>query len=846
MRPLAANWDGMKRVILLVLFLLPGVRTLAEDIRVTASIDSEVIGIEDQLHLTITVSGRESSHVDAPRIGDVKGFRIVAGPDVSSRLEWADGEAKNWKAFSYVLLPEKEGQFTIAPVEIAVGNRIFRTEPLQVRVTSAPQKRSPVRPGMPRPVPGPENVFVTAELDRDTAYQGQQVTLSYLVYTTISISGIDLQESPPLNGFWVEDLEIDRNPKGIVRIVDGREYRVFTVKKQALFPTSSGRVRIPSSTFALSANTARGFFDFFGRTETVFRRTPELILNVKPIPEKGRPTGFSHAVGSFSLSAKIDKNQVTAGDAVSLRVALEGKGNLKMIPEIGLPSFSGFTVYSPRRSDDIRALGDGRIGGNRIWEYVLVPVVAGEQTIPSVSFAYFDPEREEFTTLSTTALELKVTPGVAEPATHLKNANSADIHPLKEFLGDPGEDGTPLYRTYWFYVIAALPLVFNCGALLCLKRSSGGKAKSAGETAVEQLRLAEKEGLSQPRLFYDRASAALSGYLSNTFNLSEIELTTDGLTAALSQHRVEEDVVQETITCLQECDYGCFVAASGSPEKMRELADRIRKIIDALDKRGKTGVSAGAASIVLLLLFAPGLCLPSHMDLSPEKLFGKGNSEYEKGNYKEAAECYRQLLRSGLESGAVYYNLGNICFREKRLGEAIYYWEKSLQKSPGDREALANLALADSLIEGGSRFVQDAPPARLFAAVQEFFSIEQQSLAALFLFVVTNLFFSVRLLAKDPRRSIRGIRAASVAAILFIVCTATLGWRIYERDFCTKGVVLESGVEVRSAPGQDSPTVSTIYEGTRARVDQSEGEWYRIRLVNGLSGWIHRDKLRIF
>lgn len=845
MRPLAADWNGVKRVILLVLFLLPGIRAFAEHIRVTASIDSEVIGIEDQLRLTITVSGRESGNVNAPRIGDVRGFRVVAGPDVSSRLQWADGEARNWKAFSYVLLPEKEGQFTIAPIEVAIENRIFRTEPLQVRVTSAPQKRSPVQRKMPRPVPDPENVFVRAELDRDTAYQGQQVTLSYLVYTTVSISGIDLHESPPLNGFWVEDLEIDGNPKGIARIVDGREYRMFTVKKQALFPTSSGRVSIPSSTFALSANSAGGFFDFFGRTETVYRRTPELILDVKPIPDKGRPAGFSHAVGSFGLRAQIDKNEVTAGDAVSLRVALEGKGNLKMIPEIGLPSFSGFTVYSPRRSDDIRASGDGRIGGSRIWEYVLVPVEPGEQTIPSVSFSYFDPEREEFETVSTTALELKVTPGVAEPAPDLRSAKSADIHRLKEFLGDPGGDRTPLYRNYWFYVIAAIPLAFNCGALLYLKRFSGGKARSARETAVEQLKLAEKEGLSMPRLFYDRASAALSGYLSKTFNLSEIELTTDGVKAALSRNRVEEAVVQETMTCLQECDYGRFVAASGSPEKMRELAGRIHKIIDALDKKGKTGVSARAASAVLLLLLAPGLCLPSQMELSPEKLFGKGNSEYRKGNYKEAAECYRRLLESGFESGAVYYNLGNTCFREERLGEAIYYWEKSLQKSPGDREALANLALADSFLEGGSQFAQDAAVPRVSAAVQEFLSIERQSLAVLFLFVLTNLFFSIHLPAKDPRRSVRRLRAAAVAAILFIVCTASLSWRIYERDFYTRGVVLESGVEVRSTPGQDSPTVLTIREGTRARVDQSEGEWYRIRLVNGLSGWIHRDKLRI-
>jgi tetratricopeptide (TPR) repeat protein len=83
---------------------------------------------------------------------------------------------------------------------------------------------------------------------------------------------------------------------------------------------------------------------------------------------------------------------------------------------------------------------------------------------------------------------------------------------------------------------------------------------------------------------------------------------------------------------------------------------------------------------------------------SSSSVFTQGNSEYQKGNYASAEQYYSRILKSGADSGALYYNLGNACFKQKRLGEAIYYWEKALQKLPADRDIKENLDFASLLI----------------------------------------------------------------------------------------------------------------------------------------------------
>jgi hypothetical protein len=594
-----------------ILFWITGC-AWGQDTQVTASVGSDSVGVQDQVQLSITVSGKDSGDAEPPRISSLQGFRIVSGPNVSTQFQWINGRTNSSKSFIYVLIPEKEGQFTIDPVEVRVGGKGYRTQPLQVRVTSAPRSSPPQQQRSVNPLDpfggleeeedlrgskvAAEDVFVRAELDRSSAYIGQQVTLAYRVYTRIGITGFQLQESPPLSGFWVEDIEIDKTPKGIHQVVNGREYLVFTVKKQALFATATGKLKVPSSIFAISAETQGNFFGVFGRTETVYRRTPEASLDVNPLPAAGRPADFNNAVGSFSLSSGVDKKQVATGEAVALRIKLEGQGNLKMIPDISIPFLPDFTVYSSKRADTIRPSAENQISGDKTWEYVIIPKAPGRQVIPSLSFSFFNAEQNKYETVTTAPISLDVVRGAdSAGASGLSGGEKqdlvrrgTDINFIK--LSADDLESTPFRHPYWLFLIAAIPLAFNAGVLVYQRQHSKVSAgtlrmRKAKRNAFERLANAEKQCTSDARRFYDQAAAALSGYLSDKFNFTEIELTGDTLERALSQNSIPHETVEEVKACLRECDFGRFVSASASTDRMRELAARIRKNIEALEKR---------------------------------------------------------------------------------------------------------------------------------------------------------------------------------------------------------------------------------------------------------------------
>ncbi len=590
--------------------MLTGASARAQEVQVSASVSTDTIGAQDQLQFSVNVTGKDSGDAETPRLPGLQGFQVVAGPNVSTQFQWINGATSSTKSFIWILLPEKEGQFTIGPVEVRVGHKTFKTQPVSIRVTAGSSQPARPRPRpfdpfesediRPRARTAGEEVFVTAELDRSSAYPGQQVTLSYHLYTQVGVTGIQLQESPPLTGFWVENLEVPTNPTGSRKIVNGREYLEFVIRKQALFPNAPGQLKILPSTFAISARSTGDIFGLFGQSETLYRKTKEISLDVKALPSLGRPSDFGNAVGSFNLTSNVDKNEVATGEAMTLRIKLSGRGNLKTVPDIPLPTMPDFTVYSSKSTENVRPFERDLIGGDKTWEYVLVPKVPGQQTIPPLSMSYFDPEREKYETVSSSSLSIRVVPGAGgvNPLTTLSGLTKqnltrqgTDINFIKLKASDLDTPSEPLYRTFWFYLLAILPAAFNAGAFLYqrerAKQSENAvlaRSRRARRTALNRLRKAEKSGRTDPRLFYDEAATALNGYLADKFNLPEIAVTGDTLERTLTGKSVHETIVAEILSCVQECDFGRFVSASGSSEKMGQISSRIRKTIETLER----------------------------------------------------------------------------------------------------------------------------------------------------------------------------------------------------------------------------------------------------------------------
>jgi hypothetical protein len=606
------NETWIRSILLLAVCLLLAGPACGQDAQINASLGTDAVGVQDQFQLTVTVTGSNIDQTQTPKLPILHGIKVVAGPTLSTQFQWINGKTSNSRSYIYLLLPEKEGQFTIDPIEVKVGNQTFKTKPLSIRVTSA--TRAPTSPPqtsladplatdepMRRPQPGAE-VIVAAELDCPSVFVGQQVTLTYHLYTQVSVTGLQLQENPPLTGFWVENLEVSSKPTPVRKTMNGKEYLDYVIKKQALFPNAAGKIKIPSSTFAVSVKSTGDLFGFFAQADTLYRKTRELTIEVNPLPEQNRPAGFGSAVGVFTLAAELNKSEAATGDAVTLRLKLAGKGNLKAIPDVPLPDMPDLTVYSSKRNDDIHPVEENQIGGEKTWEYVLVPKTPGSHEIEPVSFSYFDPIRQKYETVSTQPLPLNVirgtdgltaNAGLSGIAKQQLTRRGADINFIKLAEEDLQPALPPAYRSWWFILLGIPPVLFHGGAFLYRRRvlrQSGNAAvtrsRRARHKALDRLRHAEKIGKSMPRAFFDEAAAAMAGYLQDKFDLPEIAVTADSLERIMSGRSIKPALVQETMAALQECDFGRFVSASAAPERQKGLSDRIRGIVEKLEKEG--------------------------------------------------------------------------------------------------------------------------------------------------------------------------------------------------------------------------------------------------------------------
>ena len=223
-----------------------------------------------------------------------------------------------------------------------------------------------------------------------------------------------------------------------------------------------------------------------------------------------------------------------------------------------------------------------------------MPKAPGDQSVPPVTFSYFDPTKEKYETLATAAIPISVIRGSDATPSALSGIakqdlqrQGTDINFIKLDAQDLRPGGQPYYAKIWFPLLAAFPVALNVAVFLVQRersRQSGStrRLRRARGVARAALRQALKAGAKEPRKFYDGAAVALSRYLSDRFEVPEIAVTGDTLERSLSEKGISPEIVRETISCLQDCDFGRFV--SSSPEKMRSTADRVTRAIDGLER----------------------------------------------------------------------------------------------------------------------------------------------------------------------------------------------------------------------------------------------------------------------
>ncbi len=395
---------------------------VAAEVKATLSADQVAMGVPVQLQ--IRVEG--SANVRVPRTVDVDGL-LISQRGWSSEVQQRGNQATSTALITYQVLAQREGIFEIPAIQLQVDGEVVTTDPVTLEVTGggAPHSRraipvfpgSGAQPGATPPAPDatqradpdPDARLAFAEMviPRESVFVGELVPVEIRFYFNKNYGFRLLAEQPTLSGegFTVEDLTA---PKRGEQMVDGTAYHVFSFQS-AITPVKSGELEIPGvnmpAVVQVPSQMPRGFDDlfsqFFGNSgmtdsEQLNVTTDPVQLPVRPLPKAGRPENFAGAIGDFSLVIDADPKTAAAGDPLTLRAQVKGRGNFGAMGGPSLVGEDGWRSYPPSENfDSADAIG---FGGTKTYDYMIVATSKQTET-PGVEFSFFDPAKEEYVTL---------------------------------------------------------------------------------------------------------------------------------------------------------------------------------------------------------------------------------------------------------------------------------------------------------------------------------------------------------------------------------------------------------------------------------------------------------------
>lgn len=588
---------------LAILFL--GMQSIsAQDLKLTASVDRNPVGVSEPFVYQLVVSGTTQNlpNIELP---DLSNFTLLSGPNQSSSFNMVNGAVTTSRTYSMELLPKKAGKHTFPAVAVEYRGRTYRSNAVTVTISANASGGSNTQSNR-RNINEP---YMRAVPSKRTVYVNEPFNVSFKVYFRQPVRNLNYIKQPETVGFWVEEFEIPSNIPVEKEVINGVEYNVATVKKLALFPTKSGELSV--SPMQLSVNVQKNrrrdpfsmldnfFDDPLGRTVRKVLSTKAIKINVRPVPQKGKPADYSGLVGSFTMRASLDKSSVEANQALSYKIRVNGNSNLKSLNNLEIPFPNSFEVYDPKVKDNTN-LSSGYFKASRELEYVLIPRTAGDFQIKPFKFSFFDPASKTYKTLTSPQYDITVSEGKdlasGINSQYLQKSDvqliGKDIHFIKEDALSLIPLGYKPYSGGWFWLALILPLAFfgiAYGYRNHQEKMSTNveyaRRRKALKQASKRLKTAEaflkKEAFAD---FYGETARGLIGFVADKTNHAAAGLLRDDVLKILKERELESSLIDEYMKCLDEADFRRFAASAITSEEATAFYNRALEILAKLGK----------------------------------------------------------------------------------------------------------------------------------------------------------------------------------------------------------------------------------------------------------------------
>ncbi len=610
----------MKRFVTISIFIMIVIivgyreKTFAEDIRLSAAVDRNILTINDQLQLTLTIHGTQDTL--PPSFPNIDGFTLLYGPKISAETRIVNNNVSVSKGYTYVLQPHANGKFTIGPSTVEYKGKTYSSQPVTVEVTHAKTTTEAQQPDLDK------LIFVELSTDKNEAYLYEQVILSFKFYFQKRLPISDIDYVPPATKNFMEEKLGDQRQYEEVR--DGIMYNVLELRS-ALFPIVSGDLAISQATIKCNLilqqrrnrqNTSSDNFfddsffdDFFNRGQKIYpveKTTRSIVLKVKPLPEQGKPKYFRGAVGTFNMEVSTKSQQVKTGDPLTLSMSLYGEGNIQTIsePVLVLNNENDFKLYPAEAVTQITNREE-TIRGRKVFDKVIEPQKATLKSTPAIVFSFFDPGEGQYKTITKEPIPIVVESGEQEMPIQLTQSpvNMAskqqaqlitqDILPIMANLSSLRNQRDTIFKNPILLACLSIPAITVLASFFITQQ------KKRLQTDVEYARKRRAHGAAKKKLafvksvlsgdspaeFYNSLSRAMADYLADKCNVSAASATGDSISHLLRHQEVNEDIIAEITHFINDLDYRRFSKDAGTGEEMRHSLDLAEQLIAKLERQ---------------------------------------------------------------------------------------------------------------------------------------------------------------------------------------------------------------------------------------------------------------------
>lgn len=569
----------------------------SNEVKFETKVSKKKLGVNERLRIDFEMN-KDGDNFNPPGFDN---FMVVGGPSQSISNQWINGVRSFSKTYSYFLAPKERGNFKIGQATIEIDGEIYKTLPVDITVTAAVE--IPKDPNDPDYIVQ-QNIHLVAEVSKTNPYINEAITVVYKLYVSdnTGVSNWRELDVPRYNDFWSQNIDM----KGVKienGTYNGEDYRFVVLRKTVLYPQKTGKLEIEPLTLDITVDVPTNRRDIFGgrlmqsvhRTVSAGSRT----INVKSLPENGRPIDFTGAVGDFDFKVSTSKQTLKATEALEANVEVSGNGNLKLfkLPKLSLPS--ALEVYEPEHKESVSVNLNGMSGVSSD-SYTIVPSYQGKYPIPSISFSYFDLKTERYKTITSNEIVINVDEGPINNANTVVNSST----PKQQIITSGDQFGSfktktnfvsikqpTFFKTKLFWTLFLAPFLAIPIAIVVRQKQEarqgdveGNRIRRGNKLAKKYLKEAKKT-LGNKEQFYNALERALHNYLKAKLNIETSEFSKEKIQELLQNKSAEQNSTLQFLELLKNCEMARYSPFSNV--EMNQDYDKAANVISLIDRQIK-------------------------------------------------------------------------------------------------------------------------------------------------------------------------------------------------------------------------------------------------------------------